>query len=662
MKRALLIVLKMSTQRIILVIAILLCCISIKVNAAKYYVNDNWNGTEIFSTVAGNNAFSGTLASQPKRSLRAIWTSVGGTFSSGDTIFVDAGTYGRAGVDALTNESKFDIASSGLVIIGAGMGVTVFDNNFYGTNSDYFLWIKASNVTLKNFTVTNYEGGAPNSGGTYATVNNGAQAISIGGFGTISNVTLENINVYDNGGNGNAAITVSQNTQAVLKGGGSMCNSTGSVYSGGVDVRGNNVDLLITNYILAFNQKSGFDGGGLYVFGDNTTIVKVYNTKISDNIGGQGGGAGIYLNGGNMTVRNCLIKSNLVSTVGGPYYVGSGIGIVNGTMTLAKSKIESNMVAGSSTADFGGVGIYPLNGNIVLNIDSCHFLTNNGARATGKDLGARINSSHTFSISVNQTTFATANPIEIGGGSTNSCSGNSFVIRRSGNPSITLNGSPSCVLGAGSNTLAPTQLYVPNPSNFSGVCGSIAILPIEFIDFTGSCEKTHAKLEWSTASEHNNDFFTIERAGSDAVFFVLAQLGGKLNTTQKTAYAYADYYAEEGINYYRLSQTDVNGAKRELKTISLNNNCLTASGLNISSSYNSTNNSINLGFKFEDNQLLEASLYNAMGQVVQTTEIFLKASERFTEINLLNSFSDGIYFLKLSNSSILFSDKILISK
>jgi hypothetical protein len=620
------------------------------------------NGTEIFCTVAGNNALTGLLPSQPKRSLRAIWTLTGGTFSSGDTIFVDAGSYARGGSDALTNESKFDIASSGLVIIGAGMGVTVFDNNFYGTNSDYFLWIKASNVTLKNFTVTNFEGGAPNSGGTYATVNNGAQAISIGGSGTISNVTLENINVYDNGGNGNAAITVSQNTQAVLKGGGSMCNSTGSVYSGGVDVRGNNVDLLITNYILAFNQKSGFDGGGLYVLGDNTTIVKVYYSKISDNVGGQGGGAGIYLNGGVMTVRNCLIKNNLVSTIGGPYRVGSGIGIVNGTMTLAKSKIESNMVAGASSADFGGVGVHPLGGDIILNIDSCHFLTNNGSRAAGKDLGARINSSHIFTITVNETTFATANPIEIGGGSTNSCSGNSFVIRRSGNPSITFNGSPSCVLGAGSNTLATTQLYVPNPSNFSGVCGSIAILPIEFIDFTGSCEKTHAKLEWSTASEHNNAFFTIERAGSDAVFFVLAQLEGKLNSTQNTAYTYADYYAEEGINYYRLSQTDVNGAMRELKTISLNNNCLTGSGLDISSSYNSNNNSINLGYKFDENQLLEASLYNAMGQIVQTTEIFLKASDRFTEINLMNSFSNGIYFLKLSNSSILFSDKILISK
>jgi len=143
---------------------------------------------------------------------------------------------------------------------------------------------------------------------------------------------------------------------------------------------------------------------------------------------------------------------------------------------------------------------------------------------------------------------------------------------------------------------------------------------------------------------------------------VLAQISGAMNATQKTTYVFADYYAEEGINYYRLSQTDVNGAKRELKTISLNNNCLTGSGLDISSSYNSNNNSINLGYKFDENQLLEATVYNAMGQMEQTSEIFLKASERFTEINLMNSFSNGIYFLKLSNSSILFSDKILISK
>lgn len=170
MKRSLLFVSKINP---IFLCAFIILLNSVQLFGAKFYVNDNLTGTEFFCSVTGNNAFSGLLPSEPKRLLGKIWILTGGNFASRDRIFADSGNYTKRGADALTNESKFGTtSSSGLVIIGAEIGVTVFDNNFYGTNPDYFLWTKASNVTLKNFNVTNHECGAPNSGGTYATVNN----------------------------------------------------------------------------------------------------------------------------------------------------------------------------------------------------------------------------------------------------------------------------------------------------------------------------------------------------------------------------------------------------------------------------------------------------------------------------------------------------------
>jgi hypothetical protein len=626
-------------------------CLPQLLKATNYYVNDNSTVGDIYCTAVGSSSNSGTSASTPKRNLRDIWSLTGGVFGSGDIIYVDAGTYARAGSNSISDESKFDIVSAGLTVQGAGNSLTIFDNNFFGTNSDYFIWIKASNVSIKDLSVANYEGGAPNSGGTYNSVNNGAQAISIGGSGTINNVLLENLSVKENGGSGNAAITVSSNTQLTISGGGSTCNATGSVYSGGIDVRGTGIDLLINNFVLAYNQKTGFDGAGLYVYGNNTTVVKLYNSTIANNTGGQGGGAGIYINGGNVTVRNCDIKNNVISTSGGPYRVGAGIGVISGTLRIAKSKIESN--TSSLGADFGGIGVYPSGGNVTLNIDTCTFQSNSGTNATGKDLGARIHSTNSFTINVNESTFSSASPISIGGGSTNSCSGSTFVITRSGNPSISYSGSPSCVLGGGSNTLARTQTYTTTPSSFAGTCGSITLLPIEFLDMRAVCVEDERQLIWSTGSEHNNAYFTIETGNEQGEFEVLTTVNGAGNSNHELTYQ----LPVRDAAYYRLSQTDYDGSKVELKTVSASP--CKEQGSEIV--YLDNLHAFDLYLKEQFSGDVEFALINSVGQVI----------ERGTQTNdnnsvqriFLSSFcSDGMYFLQVTAGSVVLSEKFMIRK
>lgn len=639
---------------------LLLTFSSLEVLATKYYVNDNSTSGDIYCSVIGSSANTGLSASQPKKSLREIWTLTSGVFSSGDIIYVDAGTYARAGASAIANESKFDISSAGLSIIGAGSSKTFFDNDFYGAGTDYFIWIKASNVTLKNVSVLNYGGGASSSGGIYNSINNGAQAISIGGSASITGILLENVLFNTNGGSGNAALTISQNTQVTLKGGGSACNATGSTYSGGIDVRGNNVNAIITNYVVAYNQKSGFDGAGLYVYGDNTTVVNLFNSTVANNTGGQGGGAGIYVNGGNVTVRNCIVKNNTITTSGGPYYVGAGVGIIKGTLKLAKSKFENN--TSSSGADFGGVGVYPLGGNVVLSIDSCKFLSNSGVKSAGKDLGARIHSTNLFTISVNETSFASSSPINIGDGSTNSCTGNSFTITRSGNPTISYSGSPTCVLGGGSNILSMTQSFTPSPTSFTGVCGTITLLPVEFLDFSGACQFGLNALHWSTATEHNNAYFTIERAGNDGLFSELATVQGSQTTTSLTNYNFQDIMPLRDVNYYRLSQTDVNGDSQILKTISVDNNKCLEDGNGMFVFADQSGEYVTIDHPFQSHKTMNIEIYNSIGQLIETQSLQFDSAVSRTQIHLRSSFSNGMYFLKLSDSSEAYTEKFMIRK
>lgn len=86
--------------------------------------------------------------------------------------------------------------------------------------------------------------------------------------------------------------------------------------------------------------------------------------------------------------------------------------------------------------------------------------------------------------------------------------------------------------------------------------GTCVPAPIELLSFRG---KTHGKkniLEWETATETNNDFFTLERSSDAVNFDAVARIEGAGNSTALRTYHYADPASADKILYYRLKQTD----------------------------------------------------------------------------------------------------------
>ncbi len=88
-------------------------------------------------------------------------------------------------------------------------------------------------------------------------------------------------------------------------------------------------------------------------------------------------------------------------------------------------------------------------------------------------------------------------------------------------------------------------------------------LPIELISFTAQPKQNMVELEWVTASETNNDFFTIERSpnGKDAeVVAVIASQAQNGHSTHNLSYTALDTQPMKGMSYYRLKQTDFDGS------------------------------------------------------------------------------------------------------
>ncbi|MCX6311807.1 MAG: T9SS type A sorting domain-containing protein [Bacteroidetes bacterium] len=106
-------------------------------------------------------------------------------------------------------------------------------------------------------------------------------------------------------------------------------------------------------------------------------------------------------------------------------------------------------------------------------------------------------------------------------------------------------------------TFASLGKFGPNP------------LPIELLSFQGYYDNFKNVLNWSTASETNNDYFTVERTFDGVNYVEVGRVNGAGNSTQQLSYSMNDAKQYTGVAYYRLKQTDFNGQFKYSSIISI---------------------------------------------------------------------------------------------
>ena len=81
-------------------------------------------------------------------------------------------------------------------------------------------------------------------------------------------------------------------------------------------------------------------------------------------------------------------------------------------------------------------------------------------------------------------------------------------------------------------------------------------LPIELLTFSATPKESAVLLKWTTASETNNNFFTIERSSNGTEWTEIGSQKGAGNSSTILNYELYDFQPLLGVNYYRLKQTD----------------------------------------------------------------------------------------------------------
>ncbi len=236
--------------------------------------------------------------------------------------------------------------------------------------------------------------------------------------------------------------------------------------------------------------------------------------------------------------------------------------------------------------------------------------------------------------------------LKLSGGSEIDVSG---YFQVNGNATLTGN---SSVCGSGSSFLNGTL-------SGSTWCGSV--LPIKLSYFRVKQEDGAAKLTWATATEVNNDYYTIERSSDGINFNELFDVNGAGNSTKEILYSVYDSDPIMGYNYYRLRQTDYDGNSEYSETI--NFKFIKTTGENkiivSSSSPNPFVNNFNINYflpKYED---VEIQLATFTGNLLYSEIVSAKEGNNNFSFNDSKNLYPGIYNLRIIIGGEVVSRKVI---
>lgn len=448
-------------------------------------------------------------------------------------------------------------------------GGTIDDNSTTGTNTFNNLtiegiWTSTGNesYTINGNLVIN-AGASITSGTGIYTFAGSSKTIS----GTVSNAVFSNINIT-----GSYTNTANITSATTLSGTGILVNGL----NGTLKITGT---LTISSYDFTTNANT-------VIYGANTvTAANFYNLSI-DNIGGT------TLLNNNILVNNVF---NFI-TAGNLNLQGHNLtmqnwnnGDIPNNLSTDKTIVLNNGTVVINGVDVGETAIFPVSITSALSDYARIDITNNDPVNT------------TFSV-----VGLCANVYTDG-----TCSGSSggdqivenginityFINSSSTNADVTYYWHTSkellhfdrsdCVLNhydavngweqkgiAGAANLYSSSIYYKSGTFTSFSPGGVGPgnheLPIELISFEAEQVPTGVDLLWKTASEENNDFFTLEKSTDGIHFSEIQIVKGAGNSSSVKQYMFNDKNTNSGIIYYRLKQTDFDGKSEYSNTISIN--------------------------------------------------------------------------------------------
>ena len=523
-----------------------------------------WNGN--FTFRGSHNLNLGTGAVSLGSSIRTVTTSAStSTLTVGGVISGSAGlTKAGVGTLILSGASSYTgttTISNGILKLGATGDAS---NTPLGTIGGATIVSTGATLDLAGFTLGIAEALTLNgSGFAYG----GALRNSGGSASFAGPITLGSATSINTDNQITLSGTLSSGSKDMIKVGSNtllFTNNTVSINNLIINAGTINAGTSTINVSGNFNSNGSFIPGTSTVVMNGSTAQTIstlstpsfYNVIINNTSGGVSLLGDVSI-GSTGTVT---LSSGILTT--GAYTVDLGTAgslSENATSVIAPtSYITGNIKAtrdiGSTSGvqTFGGIGVDITETSLSNN--STVVIRTTGTARTGYGISSILRS-----FSINPTIDANLNGTMAFHYFDNEISGHS-------KPTIKIyksvdNGSTWDLQKSSSNTQINT-LNLSGISSFSEWTGSDAVshpLPIELVQFSAIKHDENVNVSWTTASETNNEYFTLERSYDGEKWETIYVCDGIGTSTIEQTYSFIDRNARSGVNYYRLKQTDFDG-------------------------------------------------------------------------------------------------------
>lgn len=171
-------------------------------------------------------------------------------------------------------------------------------------------------------------------------------------------------------------------------------------------------------------------------------------------------------------------------------------------------------------------------------------------------------------------------------------------------------------------------------------------LPVELVTFDAKYNGKTVDLNWTTASEINNDYFTVERTKNGNDFLTIAKVRGAGTTITMHFYSANDDAPLNGVSYYRLMQTDFDGHNSfsKLVAVEINENVFGIDYLYASQDagqiYFATKNI---------SGDITIDVIDVLGRITISQKLFYSNENEILKINS-SLLKTGVYILRVSNN------------
>lgn len=195
----------------------------------------------------------------------------------------------------------------------------------------------------------------------------------------------------------------------------------------------------------------------------------------------------------------------------------------------------------------------------------------------------------------------------------------------------------------------------------TGTCNDQA-LPVEFTNVQATRSNNTVIVRWSTASESNNDYFTVERSVNGADWEEIAIINGAGNSTALLHYSATDKTPVKGISYYRVKQTDMDGQYAYSQVVSMDYPHSNIPEFSIYPNPASTASAFEIQISdFDPNEEVLITVIDAMGRHFYSKVVTTNTGgDGMLAIDPANRLQPGVYYVTGSSKNNLIKKRLAV--